>query len=154
MLHKKLNTNTSGTNILVFLNGLLLTPPGDFGVKHSSTITSPTLTFKVKVGANSLVNILSHNGFRAIYKFDGKKFDLTQTYPQTKAKTTTKAGAFQTLQIPLINLPPLPWVVDKESETAEPQNNDGRKTCFWCNKKTKNVQGFSSSYDICESCGK
>lgn len=36
----------------------------------------------------------------------------------------------------------------------EPDDNDGRETCFWCGKKTIKKELFTSSYDICDSCGK
>lgn len=36
----------------------------------------------------------------------------------------------------------------------EPENNDGRSTCFWCNKPTKQVPGISNFYNVCPKCGK
>jgi len=37
-------------------------------------------------------------------------------------------------------------------DEPEPENNDGRKTCFWCEGPTKKVQGFRNNYDFCRSC--
>lgn len=40
---------------------------------------------------------------------------------------------------------------------AEPKNNDGRSTCYWCGSPTKHVPGaFTGWYDICTnpSCQK
>ena len=36
----------------------------------------------------------------------------------------------------------------------EPKDNNGRSICFWCNTKTKCIQGFSNFYNICPSCKK
>lgn len=38
---------------------------------------------------------------------------------------------------------------------TEPTNNDGRSSCFWCGRDTRNVPGFTTgSYDFCEVCEK
>jgi hypothetical protein len=39
-------------------------------------------------------------------------------------------------------------------ENPEPENNDGRETCWWCSGKTHKVQGFTAEYDICPKCEK
>ena len=46
-------------------------------------------------------------------------------------------------------------VILATDDGEEPKNNDGRPSCFWCGKATKNVPGFTiGSYDLCEACGK
>lgn len=40
------------------------------------------------------------------------------------------------------------------SDEPEPENNDGRKNCFWCGSPTEKIQGFRNNYDFCRSCKK
>lgn len=37
---------------------------------------------------------------------------------------------------------------------CEPKNNNGRDVCYWCNRKTTLVIGFSFNYDYCVECKK
>ena len=40
-------------------------------------------------------------------------------------------------------------------DEEEPRNNDGRKRCYWCRGKLKQVPGFAMDvYDICTKCGR
>lgn len=39
-------------------------------------------------------------------------------------------------------------------EFEEPQNNDGRQKCFWCNKETVVKLGLFEQYHYCELCKK
>ena len=41
-----------------------------------------------------------------------------------------------------------------EKENPEPKNNDNRTSCYWCGGTIKETPGFTSTYYICEECGK
>ena len=44
----------------------------------------------------------------------------------------------------------------QEAETAaktEPENNQGRTACFWCNKPTSKI-GLHNDMDVCPDCQK
>ena len=42
----------------------------------------------------------------------------------------------------------------KKSSKSNSKNNDGRKECFWCGGKTKQINTGFNFYDVCEECGK
>ena len=39
-----------------------------------------------------------------------------------------------------------------EDTDEEPEDNDGRSTCYWCTGPTERRAGFSSMYDVCPEC--
>lgn len=45
------------------------------------------------------------------------------------------------------------WTAVQRS-VAEPKNNDGRSSCYWCHSSTRQVGGVTSVYDICSNCGR
>lgn len=39
-------------------------------------------------------------------------------------------------------------------QPKEPENNNGRSTCYWCGEPTKKINGFIKTYDYCMECKK
>ena len=50
---------------------------------------------------------------------------------------------------------PLDFLQDNEIDCSEPENNQGRQRCWWCDRRTNKVPGFYlDSYDLCPNCKK
>lgn len=128
-----------GSNLLVFYNDKYLQTDG-FKINHYHFFLGVEICQQYKKGdIIELVNPIINVGY--IFKYNENVGEFVYYRRITSALNKKNLDKKQ-----------LEFNFDKG--VHEPKNNDGRSRCYWCGEPTKTVFGFTSTYSICENCGK
>jgi len=129
---KIFNSMIDPFNLNVYVNGVLQVQ----GTSGDYIIQSGAIEFFNKINFGYIVQIiLLEDGIqKVIYKYVGKNLWSCISESSSRKRPILDQTTF--------------------NFDEEPENNNGRDICYWCNSPTKEIKGFSQNYNVCVNCGK